>query len=288
MVIQLILGFLLSLVVAAIIFIERILYATWLRSRQGKTSLCTTCGHVGKPNRQYRLWRQMTKQDVCPHCHNPTLTLIPINRYQHILPTSADTFVRWLTDYIQKIGPHLHPGDVRLDGIWEIPNPEWGPDLDLTQPAELNVIGAYEKRIKRILRSSEPVLVKEPDKFITFWLRPLDAERVEVNAWCREPAVLPVFQDLVEEIEQRWPAEEKVSPSEEQSTEDKPWKKIPDLRQDRKLVKLWHDGLPMKKIGKKLGMSPKTVRNRLSELRKIYGEEIVPYRQVEHEDEESE
>jgi hypothetical protein len=52
---------------------------------------------------------------------------------------------------------------------------------------------------------------------------------------------------------------------------------IPDHRWDRRVVKLWNDGHDCKEIADKIGdIAEKTVRNRLTELRKLYGDEIVP------------
>jgi DNA-binding CsgD family transcriptional regulator len=57
---------------------------------------------------------------------------------------------------------------------------------------------------------------------------------------------------------------------------DKPWEKIPDHYADRQIVELWHKGFTNSEIGDKVGLAPRTVTNRLSKLRKEYGEDIVP------------
>lgn len=54
-----------------------------------------------------------------------------------------------------------------------------------------------------------------------------------------------------------------------------PWEKIPDLAWDRQALRLWWEGHTHKEIGQKLHLAEKTVLNRLSALRKTYGEEIV-------------
>lgn len=58
-----------------------------------------------------------------------------------------------------------------------------------------------------------------------------------------------------------------------------PWEKITDYYYDRQLVKLWWDKniYLCSEIGQKLSLTSTRVTNRLSELRKIYGTEIVPF-----------
>jgi|GEM_PF-6680708 len=63
------------------------------------------------------------------------------------------------------------------------------------------------------------------------------------------------------------------SPSAEQVP---PWKQIPDHGWDRLAVELWSKGYTCKEIARKIDVSEKTVLNRLSDLRKTHGEEIIP------------
>jgi hypothetical protein len=62
------------------------------------------------------------------------------------------------------------------------------------------------------------------------------------------------------------------------STEVVPWEKIPDYRWDRAALELWWQGYECKEIADKIEeeVADKTVRNRLSQLRRSYGEDIVP------------
>lgn len=57
-----------------------------------------------------------------------------------------------------------------------------------------------------------------------------------------------------------------------------PWESIPDILNDRKIVFLWHKNLTYRQVAGQLRMNPKTVRNRISTLRKQYTERMVPYR----------
>jgi len=55
-----------------------------------------------------------------------------------------------------------------------------------------------------------------------------------------------------------------------------PWELIPDHLWDRRALRLWWEGLTCPEIGRRLSQAPKTVRNRLTMLRKEYGTDVVP------------
>ncbi len=57
---------------------------------------------------------------------------------------------------------------------------------------------------------------------------------------------------------------------------DRPWELIPDHLWDRRALRLWWEGLTCPEIGRRLSQAPKTVRNRLTLLRKVYGTDVVP------------
>ncbi len=58
----------------------------------------------------------------------------------------------------------------------------------------------------------------------------------------------------------------------------KPWEKIPDVGWYREAVRLWRENFSAREIGSKLCKDEQTIRNKIAELRGLYGEEIVPYR----------
>jgi hypothetical protein len=59
----------------------------------------------------------------------------------------------------------------------------------------------------------------------------------------------------------------------------RPWEMIPDVGNNRMLLQLWHEKYPVAEIATRIGArQPKTVYNRVTELRKLYGEDIVPRR----------
>ena len=60
------------------------------------------------------------------------------------------------------------------------------------------------------------------------------------------------------------------------------WLMIPDKGWDRECIRLWHRGLTCKDIGIRLQKTDKTILNRLNQLRKEFGEQIVPYRNANY------
>jgi len=60
--------------------------------------------------------------------------------------------------------------------------------------------------------------------------------------------------------------------------EDEPWNQIEDKGDNRLLLELWWERLPVIKIAKSLSITEGTVRNNITNLRKQYGELIVPFR----------
>ena len=57
-----------------------------------------------------------------------------------------------------------------------------------------------------------------------------------------------------------------------------PWEKIPEHGYDRKMVEYWSARYTAEEIGRILDREPGTIRNRLTQLRHEYGEEVVPYK----------
>ena len=77
-------------------------------------------------------------------------------------------------------------------------------------------------------------------------------------------------------VDKPMPAEK---PAEEAALADpEPWVKIPDKGYDHKMVKLWWEGYTSTEIGKRLHFRPKTIGNRICQLRKEHGEGMIPYR----------
>ncbi len=70
-----------------------------------------------------------------------------------------------------------------------------------------------------------------------------------------------------------------IDDSEEKNEkEPEPWLEIPDVRNNRMMIKMLYEGKPYKEIGRVLDRSEKTIRNRISDLRSDFGDEIVPRR----------
>ena len=60
----------------------------------------------------------------------------------------------------------------------------------------------------------------------------------------------------------------------------RPWEAVPDVGWNRRAVELWHAGYTAAEIAQRVGrdLTPKTISNVLSNLRGIYGTEVVPER----------
>jgi hypothetical protein len=101
------------------------------------------------------------------------------------------------------------------------------------------------------------------------------------------PEIAPFTNDLVAFTYSRWPDTQVLGPdkpdnrrSREPSRSwtlvDKPWEAVANVAWDRLLLMLWWQDEPAARIGERIGVTAKTVINRLSELRKRYGVDLVP------------
>ena len=64
----------------------------------------------------------------------------------------------------------------------------------------------------------------------------------------------------------------------ERDDKNEPLDKIPNVGWYREAVKLWREGKTSGEIAAKIGKNEQTVRNKIAELRKLYGDNIVPKR----------
>ena len=87
-------------------------------------------------------------------------------------------------------------------------------------------------------------------------------------AWCRENW----------RAEPDAPAKGSVAVRRQQNQLEEPWQRLPEHLWDRQAVELWWAGHSHKEIGQQLSQAPKTVRNRLTQLRKAFGPQVVPLR----------
>jgi len=75
------------------------------------------------------------------------------------------------------------------------------------------------------------------------------------------------------------PVETKLGPQQiETSTPIDFWMMIPNIGANRDIVRLWHQSLTCGQIATRVGLTKKTILNRINSLRKEYGIQIVPYR----------
>lgn len=78
--------------------------------------------------------------------------------------------------------------------------------------------------------------------------------------------------------EQKAPEQQALSPAEQViSDQSLPlWEQVPEHRWDREALQLWHEGHSCSEIAARIKQAPKTIRNKLTDLRNRYGTEIVP------------
>lgn len=98
--------------------------------------------------------------------------------------------------------------------------------------------------------------------------------------------LLPILREMIEDFPEttkdiqpqinRVECEQAGSTEMSSHKEVEPWDKIENKIWDRAALKLWWSDYSCPEIGVKISVSARRVTNRLCELRKIYGKEIVP------------
>lgn len=179
----------------------------------------------------------------------------------------------------------LRSWGVRLD-LEGAHNP-WNTTITLQLDVETSRLGGRYPVLLNIVEMSHYAhleSVKFADDFIQHCKR-----RWEWASTIPEPLAVPAQEPAPsdnieigqheESVEAKTPvSRQEVSdgpPSHQIAPEPPPWEKIPDLSWDREALRLWWEGHTHKEIAQKLHLAEKTVLNRLSSLRKTYGEQIV-------------
>lgn len=130
-----------------------------------------------------------------------------------------------------------------------------------------------------------------PRLVIRLYVTRVRDEQVHLLVRCHAPhardTIFPQFVNELYKLRDRFAeaSEERVEavlPKQETETQptwsegQEPWNRVSDHGWDRDALDLWWQGLTVPEIAARLHLGEKTVRNRLTALRKIHGEEIVP------------
>jgi hypothetical protein len=84
---------------------------------------------------------------------------------------------------------------------------------------------------------------------------------------------------LPENPEQTTSLDIKIEPQPVEKTDsEEVWVTIPNIGANRDIIRYWHQGLTCSQIGTRVGLTEKTVLNRINKLRNEYGLQVVPYR----------
>ena len=169
-------------------------------------------------------------------------------------------FTTWVTKYVTVIG-----GEEKH--VTDFP-------IDLTSIKSRHFIIAEENEEKTILELAaiefEPIL-----STFLYSIRVFDSDHQQkVETFLRK--IISKAEELGFEIVSVEPPELLEKPL---SSKLKPWEKIPDHSWDRELLRLWLLTYSAKDIAQRLksfNVHEERVTNRISELRRIYGLEIVP------------
>lgn len=106
----------------------------------------------------------------------------------------------------------------------------------------------------------------------------LDGERCQLGTTSTTEQLSPLIKDILAAIKLTWPNFEEYSTQDPGGIMDplNAWRNIPDHGYDRKIVEMFCKGHTNSEIGDLLKMQPKSVTNRIYELRQKYG---VPTRE---------
>lgn len=206
--------------------------------------------------------------------------------------TDFDTWATWLTDYLRGHPKHTVLCD---DGYFDA-FLNWLPHTEAHDTARWTVSAQATHYVIYRPPDFEPEVENFPSPNygappIAFDVIRLGAERLQIRPHCDNAGWLPYLAALLVGMADTWPEikadlrraglleDDAAQPAQAERDEDapKPWEIIPDQGWNRKAVELLWRGYSGDVIARQVSVEHKTVLNRLSDLRKIYGAEIVPY-----------
>jgi len=147
-----------------------------------------------------------------------------------------------------------------------------------SQPTASRMVKALNRKVEKAVEfclshpSYKPILTIRCDKAeLQGWLANM------IDQCVREGIIIPLDQ-MDRKTTPPAPPQDELAGSVGEK-EPRPWDSLPD--KDRKIIELWRAGATSKEIAQLFDLYPHTIDNKISALRKRYGEEIVPYRRKE-------
>jgi len=181
---------------------------------------------------------------------------------------------RKLSDLIKSNYHILHPADYwRVPGESERIATKTLEEVGLLPIlANVSINHDMESEYKLRLKEREPELTES--EIDSEWISYCQAvEESKVKALLLEKERLRQSNLTAEQA-----AREFLDQSISEGIQGEPWKRIPDSGDNRKIIKFWHEGFTAKEIAQRVNRREKTIINRISDLRRDYGEDVVPRR----------
>jgi len=205
----------------------------------------------------------------------PGLIAFEVSNY-NLQPPDNQTraIAQKLLDLIKANYHVLHPDEYwRLPGESERIVTKTLDEVGLLPPlARVTVTEEMESEYKLRLKEQEPELTEsEIDSEWTSYCQAVEESKAKARLMEKERLRQ---SNLTAEQAAREFLDQSIS----KGTQGEPWKRIPDIGNNRMILKLWHEGYTAGEIAHRVNKSEKTIRNRLSDWRRDYGDGVVPRR----------
>jgi len=218
-------------------------------------------------------------------------------------------FLTWLKSHLDERKGSLYPGNYDSEYVSLQPDARKDSETNCVCLSMTGVLWDYEDKIelgfkpvvfeiaqghgehtevkvwvRNFLGLVEDFLTELMTAIADKWPEALDLLEIATWSWCPLDGSVTwiAWQNAVDtlaaSLEHPGGSQTELAPivTEASTPEQSPWDRVPDRSWDREALELWWQGCTVPGIAGRLHLSPKTVRNKLSSLRKRYGESVVP------------